>query len=382
MSGEPVHHILHITAGSDAGGVSRYLHDLAQATGAMGHRITIAGRVGPWHDLFASDNIDWIDCPCDGGPLDGWRSVRMIRRRLAEQRISLIHAHYRKASLIGRSLARGWRIPLLFTLHMPGVPMGLPWRLLSDFGDRTHAISRQSADWLTQTVGLSRQRIEIIPHGVRPERFPLADESAQADARRTLALPAQATIAAFVGRYDHPKNADWILDLAQAACRHLPKLHLVMQGQGPQEPSLGQRAKTAPWRDRVTFLPYGDPLPLYRACDALLLPSAMEGFGLVAAEAMSAGRTVIRTATGGSDEQIVMLDGTPTGRATPIDKTAFIDQAIQTLADRAQLGRMGQAAARHVREHLSFDLQVQTTMALYQRLIHESGADRPPALLP
>ena len=38
-------HVLHLTAGSDAGGLSRYIYDVSLAMHEQGHRITVAGEV-------------------------------------------------------------------------------------------------------------------------------------------------------------------------------------------------------------------------------------------------------------------------------------------------------------------------------------------------
>ena len=48
MSTTPPLRVLHLTAGSDAGGVSRYLFDLCSAMHAQGHDVRIAGEHGAW----------------------------------------------------------------------------------------------------------------------------------------------------------------------------------------------------------------------------------------------------------------------------------------------------------------------------------------------
>jgi glycosyltransferase involved in cell wall biosynthesis len=55
--------------------------------------------------------------------------------------------------------------------------------------------------------------------------------------------------------------------------------------------------------DWVTFLPpIREVENLYKENDVLLVPSLWEGFGMVAAEAMSAGRLVVASAAGGLKE--------------------------------------------------------------------------------
>ena len=85
------------------------------------------------------------------------------------------------------------------------------------------------------------------------------------------------------------------------------------------------------------------------------------------AEAMSVGVPVLRTRTSGVAETVVE---NVTGRSVPIDHDAFLSAAVVMLSERDALARMGAAAARHVREHLTFDRQLAQTVELYRRLSH------------
>jgi glycosyltransferase involved in cell wall biosynthesis len=149
----------------------------------------------------------------------------------------------------------------------------------------------------------------------------------------------------------------------------------LLVGEGPHESQLRQRIEREGLQDRVRMLPSCDPLQIYQAIDALLLPSGREGFSLVCAEAMSVGVPVLRTRTSGTSELIV--EGV-TGRSTPIDHDAFIAAAKDFLADGEALGRMGQAAAEHIRRSFTFDEQVERTIELYRHLI----AAHSPAAIP
>ena len=107
------------------------------------------------------------------------------------------------------------------------------------------------------------------------------------------------------------------------------------------------------------------------ATDLLMLPSGREGFSLVCAEAMSVGVPVLRTRTSGVAETVVE---NVTGRSVPIDHDAFLNAAVVMLSDPDALARMGTAAARHVREHLTFDRQLAETVALYNRLANPDSS--------
>lgn len=361
--------ILHLTLASEHGGVSRYLYDLCSVMAKAGHQPIIAGAKGAWHDLFEDAPWPWLTIPIQGGVIANWQCKRQLLRELHSQRIDIIHAHYRRSSMLGRKLAGPLNAPLLFTLHMPSIPMGFPWNLLSEFGDHAMTCSQTSSNWLRDVAGVPDQRITTIPLGIDPEQFPMASDQVRAAARKQLGLPVDATIAAFVGRFGEPKNENWIIDLAEASAAALPHVHFLLMGMAKDtDPPMLGRIADAGLAERVTVLPYGSPLPAYQACDLLLVPSSSEGFALVCAEAMSVGRPVLRTRTGGYESQIIE---NVTGKSVPVDHDQFIAAAIDMLRDPAALSAMGQNAAQHVREHLTLEQQVQQTIELYRKLIAE-----------
>jgi len=366
MSPPPPLRILHLTAASDAGGVSRYLHDLCLAMHQAGHQVAIAGQRGAWHDLFQNAPWPWIDAPLGGGLLQLPRAVKILRAHLAEHPVDILHAHYRKATLVGRRLQRTTPAPLLYTLHLSHIPLGGPWGWLTDFGDHVHAASGDARQWLIDKARVPADHITVIPHGVDPAKFPRRDPATRRAARSELGLSETDRVALYVGRLEDPKNEAWLLDLAEISRTALPNLRVLLAGDGPNESSLRQRIERDALGDRVTLLGRRDPLPLYHSADALLLPSEREGFSLACAEAMCTGLPVLRTATSGTRELIV--EGV-TGKSTPIEHDAFLAAAIGFLSDEAALSRMGQAAAQHVRTNFTFSRQVDQTLALYRRLI-------------
>ena len=365
-------HILHLTAGSDAGGISRYLVDLGVAMSAQGHDVAVAGERGADHARFEAAGLRWIDCPLKGGPAALWRAARQLERWIESEggwRPDVLHVHYRKPALVARRLGRRLDIPVLFTLHLSDLPLGGPWRWLSDFGDVTHAPSAEAARWLVEVARVEASRVVTIPHGVNPARFPRASADDRRAAREALGLPGDATVAAYVGRFDEPKNEGWVVDVAAAtrggATRGGAGVRFILLGGGPREAALRRRVEDEGLRERVRVLPYRDPLAVYRACDVLLMPSGREGFSLVCAEAMSVGRAVLRTRTAGAAETTV--DGV-TGRAVPIDRDTFVAAAVEMLSDPEALHTMGDAGAAHVRQHLTFERQVAETVELYRRM--------------
>jgi glycosyltransferase involved in cell wall biosynthesis len=295
-----------------------------------------------------------------------YRAKRLLEGYLREHPVDLIHTHYRKSTFVARQLVKRHRVPVLFTLHMPTIPMRGLWRWMTDFGDHTHVGSVETRDWFFSVTGLPQDRVTVINMGVDVSRFPVADRAEQAQARARWGLPSGVPVAAFVGRLEDPKNEDWLIDVALAASERLPDLRVLISGRGPREEALRQGIAKHGLSHRVQMIGYVDPWPVYAASDALLIPSRVEGCCMVAAEAMSVGRPVLRTRTGGVSRQII--EGV-TGRSVPVDRSVFISAAIGFLADREKLWEMGQAAARHARASLSFEDQYRSTLELYYQML-------------
>jgi len=355
--------ILHLTAGSDAGGLSRYIYDLSTAMIAQGHEVAVAGERGAWHWLFEKAPMPWIDVPFKGGPVALSRARRLLQRWLGEHPVDVLHSHYRRPTLVARKLQRQCKPPILYTVHLSDLRLAWPWRMFSDFGDHTHVASEEARRWVIEDGHVPAQRVSLIHHGIDVAKFPLADDAVRRAARQKLNVPLDAKVAGFVGRFDNPKNEHWLVDLAAK----MPGLHILFVGEGPREEELKARIARANVADRAHLLGPRDPLTLYQASDALLLPSLREGFSLVCAEAMSVGTPVLRTRTAGTSELILE---NVTGRSVAIDHDAFLSAAVDFLSlPAAQLRRMGAAASEHVRKHFTFDRQLEQTLALYRRLV-------------
>jgi len=358
--------ILHLTAHSEPGGLSRYIHDLALAMHNQGYDVRVAGNRGQWHWLFERAPFPFIEVPLDKGPLKMWQASRALRRYLKDHPVDIFHSHYRRTTFVARRLQKGHYPPILYTLHLSDIPIHWRARLLPDYGDHIHVASTQSQEWAIKTAHIPTEKITIIPHGIHVEKFPITTPADKTAARQSFNLSPNDKVAVFVGRLDPPKNEDWLLNIADKSRDSLPNLKILIAGKGPHEADLQHQIKQQNLESRVTMLgERKDPLTVYQAADAMLLPSQREGFSLVTAEAMSTGLPVCRTRTAGSAE---LIQENITGITTAIDRQAFVTAAIEFLSDDESLKKMSASAPRHIRENFSFERQLEQTIALYTRI--------------
>jgi glycosyltransferase involved in cell wall biosynthesis len=133
----------------------------------------------------------------------------------------------------------------------------------------------------------------------------------RASARARLGWPEHAHVLLCVRRLVRRMGLDRLIEAMPAICGAEPGTMLMIAGRGAEQARLQKLAETcgvAPNIRFLGFLPEAD-LPLaYRAADINVVPStALEGFGLTAAEALATGTASMVTPVGGLPEVVASL---------------------------------------------------------------------------
>jgi glycosyltransferase involved in cell wall biosynthesis len=176
--------------------------------------------------------------------------------------------------------------------------------------------------------------IQVIPGWVGPAGFDLTLSKTAARQRLGWAddLPVFFTLRRLVPRM----GLDTLLRAIARVRDGSSKFRLMIGGDGPLQTSLRQTAAALGLDDHVHFLGRlnESTLPLaYSACDAFVLPTAaLECFGLIAIEALAAGRPVLATPVGAIPEILSKVE--PRWLARSADEGAIAELLTEFLAGR------------------------------------------------
>lgn len=233
--------------------------------------------------------------------------------------------------------------------------------------DKIFAVSAELQHALTAN-GI--RNTTVVPNGVDPDAWTATTEEA-AEFHRHFHLVDKHPIL-FSGRLSDAKGGTQIVRALPAIIRRDPAAILLILGQRTAYADrLLREAETLGVGDRVVFtgwLDGADRRAAYRASAVAVSPSiCFDTFGLVAAEAMAAGRPVVVSLFGGMPELIE--EGISGFTVNPYNLDALAKRITRLTTDPELAARMGQAAQQRIRERFSLDKQATETLGWYERVL-------------
>jgi len=291
-----------------------------------------------------------------------FRSAVRARR---EMHPDIVHAHWWFPSgLVGTWLSKLSHTPLVTTLHgsdvriARGVAMSRPaFRHVLQNSSAVTAVSR----WLAHEAQslVSAPSATVAPMPVAVELF------SPGGARQDNAL-------LFVGRLTKQKGVDLLLQtLTQLPAR----LSLDVVGDGVERAALEKLANDLGLASRVRWhgsLPQDALVGFYRSATAVIVPSADEGLGLVAVEAMLCETPVVAFESGGLPD-VVQHDRT--GLLVRERSSEALAEAIKGLLSREDRGRaLGGAGRMHALATFAPESVARRYMDIYRAVIASAPA--------
>ena len=344
------------------GGVQQHIRDLAEALIGLGHEVSVIAPADEEAELepFVVPAGRAVPVPYNGsvGRVSfGFLSASRVRRWINEGRFDVLHVHEPAAPSLGILACWAADGPIVGTFHasyqksrLVSVTAPILQSALEKITGRI-AVSEAARKTLVEHLGGDAV---LIPNGVATERYAMAEPlpgwPGRTDGDGDGAARGTGGALGFLGRMDEPrKGLPVLLRAFEILGRRRPGLRLLLAGPGDADDVLG---KVSPeLRDRVVVLGMvseEDKIRAYHSVDVFVAPNlGGESFGIVLAEAMSAGAPILASDIEAFDR--VLLGGRA-GVLFPVgDHEALAAAAAELLDDparRKQLSAEARAAVR------------------------------------
>ncbi|HNM85911.1 MAG TPA: glycosyltransferase family 4 protein [Mycobacterium sp.] len=379
------------------GGLGRHVHHLATELVAAGHEVVVLSRRPTGTDPSTHPSTDEIaegvrvvaaaQDPHEftfGDDMMAWtlamgHAMTRAGLSLRDWRPDAVHAHDWLVAHPAIALAEFFDVPLVSTIHATEAGRHSGW-VSGTVSRQVHALeswlvhesdslitcSASMREEITALFGPGLAEITVIPNGIdtagwpfamrRKHEGPAGSDVAGPRARGTTPLAEPAELLYF-GRLEYEKGVhDAIAALPRIRRTH-PGTTLTVAGDGTQLDFLVEQARKHKVLKAVNFVGrvnHSQLLEHLRRCDAAVLPSHYEPFGIVALEAAATGIPLVTSTVGGLGEAVI--DGV-TGMSFPPRNLTALATAVRAVLDDPAAA---QARALTARDRLTSDFSWMT----------------------
>lgn len=307
------------------GGVGVHVTELAAALERKGHEVHVFTRMGHGQrDYDRIDGVHYHRCPfqLNGNFVDEVNDMcrsfvhHLFRTEDFIGAFDIVHAHDWLASsaLIWTKQGRGRKG--VFTIHSTEYGRcgnnfggGQSARIRdheragTEWADRVIAVSNSLKNEVRWMYGLPEWKVAVVNNGVNVHNYDGWIDPGEVKRRYGIG-PLDPTVL-FSGRMVYQKGPDLLIESVPFVLRFYPSAKFLFAGDGEMRSAVERRAHALGVAHATRFIGHqqnGALTNLYKACDAVCVPSRNEPFGIVLLEAWSAGKPVVSTQNGGPSE--------------------------------------------------------------------------------
>lgn len=247
------------------------------------------------------------------------RSIKQLRKLFRDNQFSFIHVHSPLGSILGRFVARQFKVPAIYTAHgfhfFKGGPKSgwvvffpLEWFFsfitdtLITINDEDYALAKKHMH--------AKKIVKINGIGVDIEKaWAVPNEKKELDRkkiREELNIPKDAFLIASVGELNDNKNHQVVLEaLKRLTPKQRENVYYIIAGTGVNGDNLEKLASSFMFNDHFKLLGYrNDVHAINYASDAFVFPSLREGLGVSGLEATVDGIYILGAARRGISDYI------------------------------------------------------------------------------
>ena len=282
--------ILMATMALDIGGAETHIVELTKALCRCGHEVVVVSNGGVYVQEILSAGARHYNAPLHRRAVgDMRRSYGILKDVIRKERPDVVHAHARIPAMLCGQLAKRGKFPFITSCH--GVyQISSALRALSDWGERTLAVSEDIRDYLMQEYHIPAEHIRLTINGIDTDKF---SPDVSGDAVRQEFALGSAPVIGHVSRLDEEPAliARELIAIAPRLDHAIPGVKVLITGGGTAFAELQSKAEEMNRRLGRECLVLTGPrtdIPAIMAASDLFV-----GVSRAALEAMAAGKAVV-----------------------------------------------------------------------------------------
>lgn len=288
-------------------------------------------------------------------------SVRMIKKAVGELQPDIIHAH--DFTMASTATWAAGDIPVIAHLHN-----NPPW--LKKIGVKS-IVFALALPKIRQVISVSKAvEDEYVFRGLMRNKNTVIGnvvdtKSVQQKARES--CDCKPVDMVFLGRMTPQKSPILFCQIVESVKKSLPETTARMIGDGELMPQIKEYIHNHKLDDTIELVGFqSNPYPYLNAGKVMVMPSAWEGFGLVAIEAMCLGKPVICSGVGGLADIVDSCCG-----AKCKEKYTYVNEITAILNDDIKYDMKAKAACEKAQKYCDLQAYKNAVMKVYRNTITE-----------
>lgn len=234
--------IMMATMGLDIGGAETHIVELAKQLHTMGHDVFVVSNGGVYVPELQQAGIRHYQAPLHRRSLSCMRrSLHILGKVIQSEKPDVVHAHARIPGFLCGLLHKRMKFPFVTTAHWVFQTDGA-LRYLTNWGQRTIAVSDDIREYLIREYRIPADRISVTINGIDTDKF-----SPEVSGERVLAefgLDPACPVVSYVSRMDEDRAlvARQMIEIAPQLDLAVPRVQLLIAGGGNVFHQLKQQA--------------------------------------------------------------------------------------------------------------------------------------------
>lgn len=313
--------------------------------------------------IYCSPDGEIRDILCERGihysSLDTF-SVKAIKKKIAQIKPDIIHAHDMKASVM--AAIAGGKTPIISHIHVNNKDTrGLSFKAIIYM---IGAIKAKHIFWVSNTSfndyffhNLLADKSEILMNIIDPIAIQNKADDDHLEYNYDIV---------FVGRLSDQKNPQRLIKIIKDISKRYPSIKAAIIGTGKLDDEIRLLAKRLLIEDSISFLGFlSNPYKIIRDAKVMLMTSRWEGTPMCALEALALGTPIVSTPVDGMKS---LVDDGITGYLRDNDDQ-IVDSCLQLILDNRQQKAFSAASLSKAKIIMNIDSYKASIMSAYLKAI-------------